>query len=177
MRPRATLTDQQQEKLLEVGIACPDVTRACDLARAFTDLVRNRRGTFVLEWIRQAEQDAKKPMNGFADFPRQDLDAVTAGITHTWSSGVFEGHVNRVKTFKQAMYGRASCTLLRTRILTQPWHSTSLTPLELSQPSRHLTDSGRLSDPGAMLCRHGHRTVLEPDRPSSRQRRRLHGCR
>ncbi|MCX4767881.1 hypothetical protein OG562_44470 [Streptomyces sp. NBC_01275] len=33
------------------------------------------------------------------------------------SSGVVEGHVNRVKTLKRAMYGRASFELLRTRIL------------------------------------------------------------
>lgn len=33
---------------------------------------------------------------------------------------VVEGHVNRVKTLKRAMYGQASFELLRTRILTQP---------------------------------------------------------
>ncbi|MET8331967.1 transposase, partial [Streptomyces sp. NPDC005181] len=119
MKPREALTGQQEERLLEVRLACPDSTRACDLARAFTDLVRNRRGAFVLEWIRQAELDAPRPMSGFAGFLRQDLDAVTAGLTLHWSSGVAEGHVNRVKTFKRAMYGRASFTLLRTRILTQ----------------------------------------------------------
>ncbi|MEV5758389.1 transposase [Streptomyces tendae] len=69
---------------------------------------------------RQAEQDAPKPMKGFAGFLRQDLDAVTAGLTLPWSSGVVEGHVNRVKTLKRAMYGRASFELLRTRILSQP---------------------------------------------------------
>jgi transposase len=52
-------------------------------------------------------------------FLRQDLDAVTAGLTLAWSSGVVEGHVNRVKTLKRAMYGRASFELLRARILTQ----------------------------------------------------------
>ncbi|MET8537469.1 ISL3 family transposase [Streptomyces sp. NPDC005065] len=116
-RPRESLTDQQEERLLEVQLACPDITRACDLTRAFTDLVRNRRGSFLLEWIRQAEQDAPKPMSGFASFLRQDLDAVTAGLTLHWSSGVVEGHVNRVKTLKRAMYGRAPFRLLRTRIL------------------------------------------------------------
>ncbi|MGW7048157.1 transposase [Streptomyces avermitilis] len=75
---------------------------------------------FLSEWIRQAEQDAPKPMQGFAGFLRQDLDAVTACRTLSWSSGVVEGHVNRVKTLKRAMYGRASCEPLRTRILTQP---------------------------------------------------------
>ncbi|WP_159045947.1 hypothetical protein [Streptomyces sp. WM6372] len=53
MRPRETLTDQQEERLLEVRLACPDITRACDLARAFADLVCNRRGFFLLEWIRK----------------------------------------------------------------------------------------------------------------------------
>ncbi|WP_308378003.1 ISL3 family transposase [Streptomyces sp. ISL-98] len=48
-RPREALTDQQEERLLEVRLACPDITRACDLAR-------NRRGSFLLEWIQQAEQ-------------------------------------------------------------------------------------------------------------------------
>ncbi|MGW9058165.1 ISL3 family transposase [Streptomyces sp. NPDC055733] len=121
MRPRETLTESQDERLLQVRLACPDITRACDLARAFADLVRHRRGYLLLEWIRQAEQDAPKPMKGFVGFLRQDLDAVTAGLmTLPWSSGAVEGNVNRVKTLKRAMYGRASFALLRTRILIQP---------------------------------------------------------
>ncbi|MEV6175333.1 hypothetical protein AB0L99_45015 [Streptomyces sp. NPDC051954] len=51
----------------------------------------------VLEWIRQAEQNAPKPMKAFAGFLRQYLDAVTAGLALPWSSGVVEGHVNGVK--------------------------------------------------------------------------------
>ncbi|MER6418219.1 ISL3 family transposase [Streptomyces sp. NPDC001137] len=120
MQPRDTLTESQDKRLLAVRLACPDITRACDLARTFADLVRHRRGYLLLEWIRQAEQDGPKPMQGFAGFLRQDLDAVTAGLTLVWSSGVVEGHVNRVKTLKRAMYGRASFELLRTRILMQP---------------------------------------------------------
>lgn len=45
---------------------------------------------------------------------------MTAGLTLPWSSGIVEGHVNRVKTLKRAMYGRASFELLRTRILIHP---------------------------------------------------------
>ncbi|MFD5520584.1 hypothetical protein [Streptomyces sp. NPDC127066] len=67
----------------------------------------------------KAEQDAPKPMKGFSGFLRQDLDAVTAGLTLPWSSDVVEGHANRVKTLKRAMYGRASFRLLRIRILTR----------------------------------------------------------
>ncbi|AYG85248.1 hypothetical protein DWB77_07465 [Streptomyces hundungensis] len=58
-------------------------------------------------------------MGGFAGFLRQDVDAVTAGLTLPPSSGVIEERVNRVKTLKRALYGRASFELLRTRIPTQ----------------------------------------------------------
>lgn len=74
----------------------------------------------MLQWIQQAEQDSPKPMKGFAGFLRQDLDAVTAGLTLPWSSGMVEGHVNQVKTLKRAMYGPASFELLRTRVLAEP---------------------------------------------------------
>ncbi|MFI6645945.1 transposase [Streptomyces sp. NPDC050504] len=62
-------------------------------------------GHLLLEWIRQAEHNARKHLKGFAGFLRQDLDAVTAGLILPWSSGVTEGHINRVKTLKRAMYG------------------------------------------------------------------------
>ncbi|MCZ0996559.1 ISL3 family transposase [Streptomyces noursei] len=120
MLPRDKLTDSQEERLLGVRLACPDITRACDLARAFAELVRHQRGFLLMQWIRQAEQDAPKPLQSFAGSLRQDLDAVTAGLTLPWSSGVVEGHVNRIKTLKRTMYGRASFKLLRTRVLTQP---------------------------------------------------------
>ncbi|MFC9221764.1 hypothetical protein ACFT8W_13550 [Streptomyces hygroscopicus] len=81
MRPRDTLTDSQEEWQLPVRLACPDITRACDLARALAVLVHHQRGYQLQEWIRQAEQDAPKPMSGCAGFLRRDLDAVTAGLT------------------------------------------------------------------------------------------------
>jgi transposase-like protein len=70
------------------------------------------------EWIRQAERCGQPSIRSFAGFLRQDLDAVTAGLTLAHSSGVVEGHVCRVKLLKRSMYGRASFELLRARILT-----------------------------------------------------------
>ncbi|MFJ6650464.1 transposase [Streptomyces sp. NPDC091290] len=120
MRPRDDLSPKEAARLDEVRIACPDITEACNLARSFTDLVRHRRGTMLALWIREAEHPAIGPLRSFGSFLRQDLDAVTAGLTLPWSSGLVEGHVNRVKTLKRAMYGRASFDLLRTRILITP---------------------------------------------------------
>ncbi|MFJ3310413.1 ISL3 family transposase [Streptomyces sp. NPDC086549] len=119
MRNRERLSTQEVEHLDQARLACPDIARACDLTRAFTDLVRNRRGQLLPAWIRQAEQSDVLPVAKFAAFLRQDFDAVTAGLTLEWSSGKVEGHVNRVKTIKRAMYGRAGFRLLRTRILAR----------------------------------------------------------
>ncbi|MGW3943893.1 hypothetical protein [Streptomyces phaeochromogenes] len=44
-------------------------------------------------------------------------DAVIAGLTLPWSSGVVEGHVNRIKMLKRQMFGRAGFRLLRKRVL------------------------------------------------------------
>lgn len=118
MRPRDRLSIRETARLEQARLACPDITDACNLARAFTGLVRHRRGNVLGEWIRQAEKSDLPPLRSFASSLRQDFDAVTAGLTLPWSSGVVEGHVNRVKTLKRAMYGRASFDLLRTRILT-----------------------------------------------------------
>ncbi|POX55308.1 hypothetical protein C3489_10980 [Streptomyces sp. Ru71] len=117
MRPGAKLTESETEQRDQARLACPDIARACDLARVFQDMVRNRRGHLLLECIRQAEGDGQGPMRSFAGFLRQDLDAVTAGLTHAWS--LVEGHVHRVKTLMRAIYG-ASVRLLRIRTLTRP---------------------------------------------------------
>ncbi|MCZ0984551.1 transposase [Streptomyces diastatochromogenes] len=47
----------------------------------------------------------------------RDRDAVIAGLTLPWNSGVVEGHVNRIKMLKRQMFGRAGFSLLRKRVL------------------------------------------------------------
>ncbi|MGW3172734.1 transposase [Streptomyces sp. NPDC001153] len=154
MRNRDRLSTQETEHLDQARPACPDIARACDLDRAFTDLVRNRRrGQLLPAWIRQAEESDVAPVAKFAAFLRQDFVAVTAGLTHEWSSGKIEGHVNRVKTIKRAMYGRASFRLLRIRIRTRPYSR--------NRPAQRLTATGRRprvhSDPSSASPREGQR--------------------
>lgn len=47
----------------------------------------------------------------------RDRSAVEAALRLTWSQGPVEGHVNRLKTLKRQMYGKAGFTLLRQRVL------------------------------------------------------------
>jgi SNF2 family DNA or RNA helicase len=43
--------------------------------------------------------------------------AVVAALAHEWSNGTTEGHINRLKTLKRAMYIRAKFDLLRIKVL------------------------------------------------------------
>ena len=43
----------------------------------------------------------------FANSLHKDISAVAAAIDTSWSSGQVEGQINRLKTIKRQMYGRA----------------------------------------------------------------------
>jgi transposase len=46
-----------------------------------------------------------------------DILAVRNAVIERWSNGQTEGQINRLKTLKRAMFGRASTGLLRARPL------------------------------------------------------------
>ena len=51
-----------------------------------------------------------------------DIQAVRNAVIEPWSNGQTEGQINRLRTLKRAMYGRASVALLRARM--RPFHET-----------------------------------------------------
>jgi transposase len=54
--------------------------------------------------------------NPVAEGLRRDQAAVQMALEDRWSNGPVEGHINRLKTIKRQMYGRASLPLLRARV-------------------------------------------------------------
>lgn len=58
-------------------------------------------------------------VQAFINGLKQDIQAVKLGIQEDWSNGVVEGSVNRLKTIKRLMYGRASFSVLKNRVLHQ----------------------------------------------------------
>ena len=50
-------------------------------------------------------------MQRFAKPIRQDLEAVRNAVSEPWSNGQTEGQINKLKTLKRAMYGRAGVNL------------------------------------------------------------------
>ena len=52
----------------------------------------------------------------------RDYDAIRAALKLPRSNGQVEGQVNRLKTLKRSMYGRAGLGLLRARVLHRSGH-------------------------------------------------------
>ena len=82
------------------------------LARRFADLIRGDDETALDQWIHHA---VGTELDALAEGIKRDIDAVKAAIIYPWSTSPIEGRINRLKTLKRQMYGRAGCELLRNR--------------------------------------------------------------
>ena len=109
-------TDQTQ-RLKEILDRCPALARTAHHVRSFAELMNNRDGQHLQDWITQARDDDLPALQTFVTGLGQDLEAVVAGLSLRYNSGVVEGHNNRIKMLKRQMYGRAGLQLLRQRVL------------------------------------------------------------
>ncbi|MFJ9616181.1 transposase [Streptomyces noursei] len=80
-------------------------------------MLTERQGERLSGWLDAVRQDDLLSLHALAAGIDRDRDAVMAGLTLSWNSGVVEGHVNRVKMLKRQMFGRAGFQLLRKRVL------------------------------------------------------------
>ena len=117
LTPPGKLTDADHAALTRIIARCPEISATCVLVRDFAGMLCHRRGSHLGAWAGNAEASPVPELRGFAKGLRKDWAAVTAGLTLPYSSGVVEGHVNRIKMIKRQMYGRAKPDLLRKRVL------------------------------------------------------------
>jgi transposase len=87
------------------------VARADALSQAFLAMVRERRGNDLEAWIMAATDRGIDELARFARGLRDDLTAVTSGLTLPWSNGPTEGFIHRLKLLKRQGYGRAGFAL------------------------------------------------------------------
>jgi transposase len=91
---------------------------AAELGRQFREIVRTRQEEVWNDWLNQSQQEtAPGELRSFAKGLQADQAVVREALRSPWSNGQVEGHVNRLKTLKRQMYGRAKFDLLRKRFL------------------------------------------------------------
>jgi transposase len=107
----------EQVRLDAIRALGDELAAALDLADAFADLIRKQSTVMLSEWLIRGEASSDPALRRFAEGIRRDEATVHAALTQKWSNGPVEGHVNRLKTIKRQMYGRAGFVLLRARVL------------------------------------------------------------
>jgi transposase len=118
-KPTADLSETAARYMAALKELCPQIADAQELLLRFRTLVTERDIEHLDRWLGQCEHSGISEVVGFAQGVRRDDAAVRAALRYAWSQGPVEGHVNRIKTIKRQMYGRAGFTLLRRRVLAQ----------------------------------------------------------
>ena len=112
----------EREQLAAIRAGCPHIDALAGHITAFAEMMDGLTGAEHLDpWLAAVEAaDGQPELRSFATGIRIDKEAVLNGLTLPCSSGRVEGIVNKVKAVKRQMYGRASFTLLRKRIILHP---------------------------------------------------------
>jgi transposase len=116
-RAAEQMTAEQQQLLDRIAVQCPEAGGLRQIALTFRAAMSSHASAQFREWIETAKHCPFAPVFRFAYGLQKDISAVAAAVDTSWSSGQVEGQVNRLKTIKRQMYGRAGFVLLRARIL------------------------------------------------------------
>ena len=111
----------EQGQLQAIRARCPHIDALAGHVTAFAEMMTARTGSRDLEaWLAAVEADDQAGLRSFTIGIRNDMQAVTNGLTLHWNSGRVEGTVNKIKMIKRQMYGRAGFDLLRKRVILHP---------------------------------------------------------
>jgi transposase len=117
----AHLQPHEQDQCTAILARCPHLNALAGHVRGFAEMMTSRTGELHLEdWLTAVEADDQPHLHSFAAGIRTGQQAVTNGLTLPHSSGKVEGNVNKIKTLKRQMHGRAGFDLLRKRVILHP---------------------------------------------------------
>ncbi|MFD8425561.1 transposase [Streptomyces sp. NPDC059466] len=117
LRRPETLPEIDHLRLKAVLVHCHELDALTTHVRSFAQMLTERQGERLPQWLDAVRRDDLPSLHTLAAGIERDRDAVIAGLTLPWNSGVVEGHVNRIKMLKRQMFGRAGFALLRKRVL------------------------------------------------------------
>lgn len=117
LRPDDRLTEAERTYLTRLYQVLPKVAVAAALVKEFATVLREQDVPGWYAWLHGLEISGMPELQAVARSMQQDRAAIEAAVREHWSNGQVEGSVNRLKTIKRTMYGRAGFDLLKVRVL------------------------------------------------------------
>jgi transposase len=117
LRPDVEGKEWERTYLARLCEVSPQVGALQRLGLDFQQMVKERRLDQFDAWLKRVAASGIEELQSWADGLLADGGAVRNALSLQWSNGQTEGQVNRLKTIKRQMYGRAKFDLLRARVL------------------------------------------------------------
>ena len=115
-----TLNEDERLELRKILDRSPTLATTSQQISEFAEMLTERRGERLGDWMHDIDSNGAPALRSFAKGLRNDLDAVTAGLTLNYSSGAVEGTVNRIKTINGKCTVAQSSTCYVSESSTQP---------------------------------------------------------
>jgi transposase len=112
------------------------------LRKTLAGMSRKREGQVQLEqWKAAVQASGIAELIAFVDGLADDAEAVANGCSLTWSNGMVEGFINKVKWIKRSSYGQAGFPLLqrRVRLASGSWVVAVCLSLHIVCPGKEMT--------------------------------------
>jgi transposase len=106
----ATLDPGEQAQLTAILARCPHLDALAGHLRAFAEMITDLKGQHLEQWLTDVEADDQPQLHSFATGIRQDLQAVTNGLTLPHSSGAVEGNCRLAQHVSDLETGCPNCS-------------------------------------------------------------------
>ena len=88
-----------------------------NIMKNFKIAIKEKNVAKYLLWLENLKNLNISELNGFIKNLEKDYSAIINAISYRYTNGLAEGFVNKLKTIKRSMYGKASFQTLRRKIL------------------------------------------------------------
>ena len=118
MADLSKIQDNTERKIMQSLLSKNEMLqKLSNQALAFKAMLLGNDDSMLDDWIKETLVLEKSRLKTFIRGLLIDMDAVRNAIKTNWSNGQVEGQVNRLKSIKRQMYGRAGFELLRRKVI------------------------------------------------------------
>lgn len=110
--------ETESKKLLRLHETHPEVDQIIQICIRFRKMHHDEEDAPTMDdWIEEAQKCMVKEIRDYADYIKNDKDAVLRACQTRFNNGLQEGTVNKSKAIKRGMYNRANADVLRAKMI------------------------------------------------------------
>jgi transposase len=115
--PAEKIRDERLRDKVEKYVAAnPHIVILINLVNEFRQILKGKNAAALDDWNLMVKALKNRRLSNFVKYIESDLTAIKNAILYPYSNGVAEGKINKLKTIKRQIYGRASYELLTSRL-------------------------------------------------------------